>query len=515
LIRKIVSHFKTKLVGLKMSHSPQTAVRGTPALVISSIALLLLLAALDQTIVSTALPTIVADLGALEKLSWVVTSYILASTVSAPLYGKLGDLYGRRLMVYFSVGLFLIGSIACALAFSMDTLIWARALQGLGGGGLFVLALAVVGDVVAPRERGKVQGVFAAIFSASSVIGPLLGGWFVEFLSWHWIFLVNIPLGILAVIGFTMGFEPRGERVPHKIDWLGAAMLSVSLASLTLFTSLGGHGIEWGSGQALGLLALAIISTVLFVWAEAKAAEPVLPLHLFRNNVFTMTSLISLITGAAMIGVITFLPVYLQIAMGTSPTASGLLLVPMTLGIITTSTLAGRYMGRTGKYKILPIVGMTFLAIGALLMTRLDIDTSRLAFGVYLFTFGFGMGFIFPVITTAVQNAVPREYLGTATASGVMFRQIGGSIAVAMFGTIFAARLASSLPPDMHISAGELGPMALMGLPPETRDVVGLAVVNALDPIYLIVVCLVVVGLFFAFGMKEIKLANRMVPKSE
>lgn len=498
-----------------MQHSPQPKMRGTPALVIGSVALLLLLAALDQTIVSTALPTIVADLGALEKLSWVVTSYILASTVSAPLYGKLGDLYGRRLMVYFSVGLFLIGSIACASAYTMDALIWARALQGLGGGGLFVLALAVVGDVVPPRERGKVQGVFAAIFSASSVIGPLLGGWFVEYLSWHWIFMVNIPLGLLAVIGFTVGFEPRGERVHHKIDWLGAMTLSVALATLTLFTSMGGHDVEWTSGIAIGLFTASILATLLFIWVETRALEPVLPLHLFRNNVFTTTSLISLITGAAMIGTITFLPIYLQIAMGASPTVSGLLLVPMTLGIISTSTFSGRYMGRTGKYKRLPIAGMTLLAIGSILLSQLDIDTSRWTFGVSLLVFGFGMGFIFPVITTAVQNAVPREHLGTATASGVMFRQIGGSVAVAMFGTIFAVRLADGLPQGMILSAGELGPAALVGMPLEVRDAIASSVVNALSPIYVIVICMVVLGLGVALKMKEVLLTNRMVPKAE
>lgn len=498
-----------------MSHASQPTVRGTPALVIGSVALLLLLAALDQTIVSTALPTIVSDLGALEKLSWVVTAYILASTVSAPLYGKLGDLYGRRLMVYFSVGLFLIGSVACALANSMDALILARAFQGLGGGGLFVLALAVIADVVPPRERGKVQGVFAAIFSASSVIGPLMGGWFVEYLSWHWIFLINIPLGLIAVLGFTIGFAPRGVRVQHKIDWLGAAMLSVALAGLTLFTSLGGHGVSWSSPMAIGLLATAIVATAVFVWAEKRANEPVLPLHLFSINVFTMTSAISLITGAAMIGVITFLPVYLQIALGASPTASGLLLVPMTIGIISTSTIAGQYMGRTGRYKILPLIGISLLFIGSLLLMQLDTTTTRWQFCAYLLVFGLGMGFIFPVITTAVQNAVPREHLGTATAAGVMFRQIGGSIAVAVFGTIFAIRLSDALPPDMHVSAGELGPMALLKLPPELRDVVSQSVVTALDPIYAIVAAMVFVGFFFAFAMKEIILANRIVPKSE
>lgn len=490
-------------------------------LVIISIGFLLLLAALDQTIVSTALPTIVADLGGLEHLSWVVTAYILASTVAAPLYGKLGDLYGRRNMVFVSVGLFLTGSALAGAAGTMTWLIVSRAIQGLGGGGLFVLALSVVGDVIAPKDRGKVQGIFGAVFSVASVIGPMLGGWFVEAVSWHWIFYINIPIGGLALAGFATSFKPTGRRVRHKVDWAGAAALSVSLASLTLATSLGGQTYGWTSPQILGLATLAVVAAVLFVWIESRAAEPILPLQLFRMNVFVVTSAMGFITGAAMFGAVTFLPMYLQIAKGTTPTVSGLLLIPMTAGILATSLGAGTYMGRTGKYKILPLLGMAFVVLGMGLLSTIDVSTSMVVFSLFIATMGFGMGFIFPVVTTAVQNAVPREVLGTATASGLMFRQIGGSIGVASFGALFAARMASQMeasPMGGAMSGGggfEIGPQTLASLPDAARLAIGEAVVNAINPVFLIAAGLAAVGFLCALFLEEIRLRGGVAGPSE
>lgn len=501
-----------------MSHAAPAREETAPAhsirLIVMSIGLLLLLASLDQTIVSTALPTIVADLGGLDHLSWVVTAYILASTVVAPLYGKIGDLYGRRNTVFVSVGLFLFGSALCGLANSMTMLILSRALQGLGGGGLFVLALSVIGDVIPPRDRGKVQGVFAAVFSVSSVVGPLIGGWFVEVFTWHWIFFINIPLGLLAVLGFASGFRPTGKRVSHKIDWLGAASLSISLASLTLFSSLGGRSFPWASPEIIGLGVIAVGAILLFLWAETRAVEPILPLGLFRQNVFWVTSIIGFVAGAAMFGSLTFLPLYLQIAKGTSPTVSGLMLIPMTFGILTTSTLAGRYMDRTGRYRKLPMIGTSFLTLGMLLLSRLAPDTSGIVFGVSLACVGAGMGCIFPVVTTAVQNAVPREQLGTATASGLMFRQIGGSLAVAVFGAIFASRMASRMSGAIG-GAGEtmqVSPKMIAEMPEAARLALAEGVVGSLQPIYLIAAGLGLVGLLFAFALKEIPLTNRAAP---
>ncbi|MCA2010822.1 MFS transporter [Cereibacter sphaeroides] len=475
-------------------------------LVIASVATLLLLAALDQTIVSTALPTIVADLGGLDHLSWVVTAYILASTVAAPLYGKLGDLYGRRVMVFVSVGLFLFGSLLCGISTSMLFLIVARAVQGLGGGGLFVLALSVVGDVLSAKDRGKVQGMFAAVFSVSSMVGPLIGGWFVENTSWHWIFLINVPLGILAVLGFAFSFPAHTATHKHKIDWSGAAMLSVTLASLTLLTALGGTTFEWLSLQALGLGALVIAAGALFLAIERRAAEPILPLELFKGNVFRNTSLLSFLTGAMMFGAVTFLPIYLQVSRGVSPMISGLLMAPMTLGIIAATTVAGRYMRITGRYRLLTLVGMALLIVAGVLMAQIAVDTQIWVFSGMLLLFGFSLGLSFPVLTTAVQNAVPRKVLGTATASGVMFRQIGASIAVALFGALMASRLAANFE-GLEINP-EVGPQQLARMPAEMREMIAVHVVDAITPIYWIVAALAVVGVLAALTLREIPLSG-------
>lgn len=485
-------------------------------LIIGSIGVLLLLAALDQTIVSTALPTIVADLGGLEHLSWVVTAYILASTVVAPLYGKLGDLYGRRNTVFVSVGLFLLGSALCGIASNMTFLILARALQGLGGGGLFVLALSVIGEVIPPKDRGKTQGIFAAVFSVSSVIGPLLGGWFVEVFSWHWIFYINIPFGALAVAGFAYAFKPTGRRVKHKIDWWGAAFLSATLAGMTLFTSLGGQTFAWDSVQIIGLAAVSLVSLVAFIWVEARAEEPILPLGLFKKNVFWVTSVIGFIAGAVMFGSITFLPIYLQIAKGVTPTVSGLMLVPMTFGILFSSAIAGRSMGKSGKYRWIPIVGMSALIIGMALLSQITADSSTAYFALCIVFVGLGMGCIFPVVTTAVQNAVPMEVIGTATAAGLMFRQVGGSLAVAAFGALFSARLASQMEGfAMGNGGGEFSPAALRNLPDNVKALVGDAVVNAIHPIFWIAGGLAFIGILFSLLLEEIPLINRQVPKGE
>lgn len=494
-------------------HAPAQAAHGSIRLVVGSIGVLLLLAALDQTIVATALPTIVADLGGLDHLSWVVTAYVLASTVSAPLYGKLGDLYGRRTMVYISVGLFLVGSTLCGMAQSMPFLISARALQGLGGGGLFVLALAVIGDVIPPRERGKVQGTFAIVFAMSSMLGPLIGGWFVEVASWHWIFFVNLPFGLLAILGFTLSFPHFTAHTEHRIDWAGAATLSAGLAALTLVASLGGRSIAWDSPAALGLIALTVAAFAGFVAIETRASEPILPPSLFATNVFRNTSAIGFVAGAAMFGSLTFLPIYLQIARGDSPTLSGLQLVPMTLGIVAAANLSGRYMGRTGRYRILPIIGTAVIATAGLLLSRLGTGTGPIAFGAALAFLGIGMGCIFPVVTTAVQNAVPRQQLGTATAAGVMFRQIGGSLAVAAFGALFAARLAASLAgAGIDLPAGaEIGPQHMAALDPAQREAVAAAVVAAIRPIFWIVTGLGLIGFVLALRLEEILLANRIV----
>lgn len=487
----------------KIEHASSTASVG---LVIASVAVLLLLAALDQTIVSTALPTIVADLGGLEHLSWVVTSYILASTVVAPLYGKFGDLYGRRNMVFVSVILFLFGSVLCGMATSMTYLIVSRAIQGLGGGGLFVLALSIIGDVLPPKDRGKIQGVFAGVFGLSSVAGPLLGGWFVDVFSWHWIFFINLPIGALALIGFLTGFKPTGQRTSPSIDIAGAVTLTIALSTLVLVTALGGREIAWNSVQALGLIGVCIVATTAFIMAERRAAEPILPLELFRLNVFTVTSLLSMLTGAMMLGSITFLPIFLQMAKSASATQSGLQLIPLTIGILTGSTIAGQYMGRTGRYRILPIIGTAIATVGALGLTQIAPDMPNTLFYITLILMGAGLGMNFPVISTAVQNAAPRRHLGTATAAGILFRQIGGSIAVALFGALFASAVAQSLggtQVEGLSSVAELGPQMLKNLPDDIQNQVAQSVTGALQPVYWIVAALSLTAFFASLFLKE------------
>jgi EmrB/QacA subfamily drug resistance transporter len=489
-------------------------------LVLASIGLLLLLASLDQTIVSTALPTIVAELGGLDHLAWVITSYILTSTVVAPLYGKLGDLYGRRNMVFVSVALFILGSGLCGIAGSMGFLIFGRAVQGLGGGGLFVLALSVVGDVIAPRDRGKIQGLFAVVFSTSSVVGPLAGGFFVQALDWHWIFFINLPLALIAAIGFAAGFKPRGTRVAHKIDWSGAILLTLSVGALTLLTSLGGRSFGFSSPTGLGLMALTIVAGLVFLLVETRAEEPILPLWLFKLNVFWVTSIIGFIVGAAMFGAVTFVPLYLQIAKGSTPTVSGLQMIPLTAGIIFSTGFAGRYMGRTGRYKLLPILGQGIMIVGMLLLTLLDRTTADWQLYASLVVLGIGMGLIFPVITTAVQSAVPREQMGTATAAGILLRQMGGSLGIAFFGAVFGARLATGLAniPEALAAMGggsQLGPQTLAKLTPDQQVAVGEALVHAIGPIYVMAAVLAGVGFVAAFLMKELPLRGATPAISE
>ena len=495
------------------------AVQGASSvrLVIASVAVLLLLAALDQTIVSTALPTIVADLGGLEHLSWVVTAYILASTIVAPLYGKLGDLYGRRRMVIVSVSIFLAGSILCGLSQSMAFLIVSRAIQGLGGGGLFVLALSIIADVLPPSARGRVQAVFAGVFGVSSVLGPLLGGWFVEAASWHWIFYINLPFGLAALAGFICGFHAPTERVEHKIDYAGAALLSLALGALVLVTSLGGRTFAWDSPVALGLIATVILGILAFFRVEMRAEEPVLPLSLFRGNVFNVTSAIGFASGAMLFGTVTFIPVWLQIARGASPTQSGWEMIPLTMGILIASTISGRYMASTGRYRLLPQVGLAIAACGVAVLTQLDPAMPEPLLWAALLAIGCGLGTVFPVVTTAVQNTVPRHQIGTATAAGLMFRQVGGSVSVAAYGAIFAAGMAATLGAagDGAIHVAELGPQMMAGLGEADKALVGQAVSDSLHPVFWISLVLVVIAFALTFILKEVPLVNRVVPKGE
>lgn len=473
------------------------------------------LAALDQSIVGTALPRITSELGGLDKLSWVVTAYLLTQTASTPLWGKISDLYGRKLIFQTAIVIFLAGSLLSGLSESIGMLIAFRAVQGLGGGGLFALALATMGDVVPPRERGKYGGYFGAVFGTSSVLGPLLGGFFTDGPGWRWIFYINIPIGIAALIITTSALKMKHVRRDHTIDYFGATTIVTAVSAFLLYTSWAGPDRGWFSALGVAFIAAGVLLTAAFIYVEGRAAEPIIPLELFRISVFRTSNFYSFILGFAMFGAIVFLPVYLQVVHGYSPTRSGLAFLPMVVGIFSTSISSGVVMSKTGRYKVFPILGSAMVIVALYLLSTLTVGSPYWQAAIYFWMFGAGLGFSMQIVVTIVQNAVDRKHMGTATSSVAFFRSMGGTFGAAVFGAILTARLTAHLSDTLGSNASGISGSdtsnveKIKHLAEPVKSLVLRAFADSLHDVFVWAIPVVLIALVTAFFIKELPLKAR------
>jgi EmrB/QacA subfamily drug resistance transporter len=488
-------------------------------IVLPGLLMAILLAMLDNLIVSTALPRIVGDLGGVDHLSWVVTAYILASTITTPFYGKLGDMYGRKKFFIAAIVIFLAGSALSGLSQTMAELIAFRAIQGLGAGGLMVGAMATLGDIVAPRERGRYMSYMMVVMMLATIGGPLVGGFITTDFSWRWIFYINLPLGGAALVYLMATLKVPAHKVGHRIDYLGGSLLAVAATALILLATWGGTEYPWASSQIIGLGLLTVAATAGFLFRQTRAAEPILPLHVFKNRNFSVTMALTFLTGLAMFGAMTFLPLYQQTVQGESPTISGLALTPMMIGVTITSIVAGQVTTRTGKYKVFPIIGGAIMALGMFLLTHLDISTTRTTSAIYYVVLGLGMGFLMQMVSLIAQNSVQQKDMGVASSARMFFQQIGGSLGVAAFGAVFARRLTESLTAvtagsGAHISAsgGQLDPATVDSLPAAIRHDVFYAIAHAVQSVFIWALPAAVLIFLLALLIKEVPLRGRVAP---
>ena len=489
-------------------------------IVLPGLLMAMLLAMLDQLVVGTALPRIVGDLGGATHLSWVVTAYVLASTITTPFYGKLGDMYGRKKLFIFAIVVFLIGSALSGLSASMGQLITFRALQGLGAGGLMVGAMATLGEIVPPRERGKYMSYFMVVMMLATVGGPLVGGWITTAFSWRWIFYINLPLGGAALVYLIAVMKLPARRVEHRIDYAGGILLGVVATAIILLATWGGTEYQWGSWEIIGLLLIAVAALVGFLAVERRAAEPMLPLHVFKVRNFSVTMTLTFFVGLGLFGAMTFLPFYQQTVQGASPTVSGLLMTPLMVGSAATSILAGVLTSKTGKYRLFPIVGGLVMAIGMFMLSRLGVHTSRLQTGLDYVVLGLGMGCLMQMMSLIAQNSVDLKDMGVASSARMFFQQMGGSLGVAAFGAVFAHKLTQSLSGSaagagVHVSGASLDPTTVTTLPPAVREVVYQGIAHAVQTVFLWVTPASVLVFLLALLIKEVPLRGRGTPDEE